>query len=83
MLGNTPDITLSQLIAGIGTLIGVIAGAVTLSGTWAIVAIILGAFGVLAAWVIADAIIRHGRSRALAPAAHAQTGVPPTPPPTP
>lgn len=78
MPANTPDLTLAQIIAGIATLVGVIAGAVTLSGTWPIVAVIVGAFVVLAAWVVADAIIRHGRSRALTPTASATVQVTPT-----
>jgi hypothetical protein len=75
---NTPDITLAQIIGGIATLLGALAGFVTFSGTWPRVAIIAGAFFVVGAWIVADAIIRHGRSRALTPTASATVQVTPT-----
>lgn len=75
--GNTPDITLAQVIGGLATLLGALAGFVSFSGTWPRVAIIVGAFVVVAAWIVGDAIIRHGRSRALAPTAAVVAPLPP------
>jgi len=81
LTGNTPDITLAQIVGAIATLLGALAGFITFSGTWPRVAIIAGVFGVVIAVVIADAIIRHGRSRALTPTASATVQVTPNPVP--
>ena len=81
LTGNTPDITLAQIIAGVATLLGALAGFVSFAGTWPRVAIISGVFVVVAAWIVADAIIRHGRSRALTPTASATVQVTPNPVP--
>lgn len=58
----TPDVTLTQVIAAVGTLIGVLAGAALLDSVWLKGICVAGAFAVVVAWLIADAIIRHGRA---------------------
>lgn len=83
MFTNMPDITPAQILAAVTAVVAQLVNAQLIDGRTQHLIVGLAGIIVPAAWMLADAIIRHGRSRALAPAAHAQTGVPPTPPPTP
>ena len=74
---KTPDISPAQVLAVIGSVLAELVNAQLIDGHTE--HLIVGLAGVIvpAAWMIADAIIRHGRSRALA------NVVPPTAPPPP
>lgn len=75
--GNTPDLTPAQLVA---VLVGVCAQLVNfglLSGKTEHLIVGLAGIVVPFAWIVADAIIRNGRSRALTPTASATVQVTP------
>lgn len=62
---QTPSITPAQLVALILGLVTALSSAALLDSTAAKVAVIAGAFVVLAAWIVADALIRKGRAEAI------------------
>lgn len=74
-----PDITPAQIVAVVGAIVTQLVTNQFVSGHTA--RLITGLAGILVpvAWMIADAVIRHGRSRALTPVVHVQTTTPPTP----
>jgi hypothetical protein len=78
LTGNTPDITPAQIVAVIGSIVTEALGAALISGR--VAHLVVGLAGILVpfAWIVADAIIRHGRSRALTPTASATVQVTPT-----
>lgn len=78
--GNTPDITPAQIVAVIGTVIGLLVDAQLVSGKTQHLIVGLASALVPFGIVIADAIIRHGRSRAMTPTASATIQVAPTQP---
>ncbi len=63
--GKTPDITPAQILGVIATVIGLLLSNKTVDGHTAKLITDLAAIIVPAAWMIADAIIRHGRAKAL------------------
>ena len=65
---RTPDLTAAQIVAAVLSLIGGLAGAALLDSPAVRLACVIGAFAVLVAWIIADAIIRHGRATGNVPA---------------
>lgn len=75
--GNTPDITPAQVLAVIVAVGTQLVNFGLLSGVQE--HRIVGLAGILVpfAWLLADAIIRHGRSRALAPTAAVVAPLPP------
>lgn len=72
-----PDLTPAQIVAAIAAIVAQLVNSQLIDGHTE--HLIVGLAGVIvpAAWMIADAIIRHGRSRALAP--HPSTPTPPVP----
>lgn len=81
MAGSMPDITPAQIIAYIAAIVTQLVNFGLLSGRTAHLVVGLAGIVVPATLLIADAIIRHGRSRALVPTAHTVTQLPTTPPP--
>lgn len=77
LTGNTPDITPAQVVAAITALAVQLVNFGLLSGR--IEHLVVGLAGILVpfAWIIGDSIIRHGRSRALAPTAAVVAPLPP------
>lgn len=80
MTGKTPDITPAQVVAVLGSIVGqlVAFGLLTTERSQMIVGLasIVVPFG----WLVADAIIRHGRSRAMTSASAATIHVTPNQP---
>ena len=78
---STPSITPAQIVAAAGAIVGLlVADGLVTNHTGKLItglAAILVPFAIL----LADAIIRHGRSRALVAQPTATTGKPSTPPP--
>lgn len=65
---NAPNVTQAQALAVAGWIIAQAVSYGVLSVKWESLALSITATVVAAAWKIADAVIRNGRSRALAPA---------------
>jgi hypothetical protein len=65
MTGKTPDVTLAQILALVTTAVGLLVSDQVIDGHTAKLITDVAAVVVPAAWMIADAIIRHGRSRAM------------------
>ncbi|PYO45023.1 MAG: hypothetical protein DMD33_00845 [Gemmatimonadetes bacterium] len=80
MPSSTPDITPAQVAAVIVAIAAEAANAALISGR--VEQLIAGLAGIVVpfAWIVADAIIRHGRSRALAPAPVVVPPAAPSPP---
>lgn len=78
---TTPDITPAQIVAYIAAVVTQLVNFGLLSGARAHLIVGLAGIIVPAALLLADAIIRHGRSRALTPTASATIQTTPTPPP--
>lgn len=78
MLGKTPDITPAQIVAVVSSVIGLLVDAQLVSGSTQRLVVGLASTLVPFGLVLADAIIRHGRSRALTPTASATVQVTPT-----
>lgn len=81
MANSTPDITPAQILAVVGSVATELLNAAFISSR--VDHLVVGLAGVLVpfAWIIGDAIIRHGRSRALTPTASATVQVQPHVPP--
>lgn len=81
MPNRTPDITPAQLLAVIVGVVTQFANAAYVSSR--VAQLLVGLAGILIpfAWIIGDAIIRHGRSRALAPSTQVNVTTPPSVPP--
>ncbi len=79
--GKTPDITPAQIVAALGAILTELLNAALISSR--IDHLIVGLAGIVVpfAWILGDAIIRHGRSRALTPTASATVQVAPSPVP--
>lgn len=75
-----PDITPAQIVAAIGSILGLLVDGQFVSGRVEHLVVGLASIVVPFGVVIADAIIRHGRSRALAPHAVVETVKPTIPP---
>lgn len=75
--GNTPDLTPAQLVAVVTAVVTQLVNFGLLSGR--VEHLVVGLAGILVpfAWIVGDAIIRHGRSRALAPTAAVVAPLPP------
>lgn len=60
---KTPDITPAQVLAALGAIVAELAAATVIDGRLA--SLLTGLAGIVVpfGWLIADAIIRHGRSR--------------------
>lgn len=82
MTGSTPEITTAQIVAFVTALLTQLVNFGLLSGAQEHRVIGLAGILVPFALLLADAIIRHGRSRALAPTAAVVAPLPPktTPP---
>lgn len=85
MHGSLPSITPAQILAIVGWIVAQLIAYGVLDVRYQQVALSVGATLLAGALKIADAIIRHGRSRALTPVASAtvQTQPATTPPPPP
>lgn len=83
MTGSTPSITPAQIVAVVTAVAGLLVDGQWVSGHVMHLVVGLAAILVPFGLVLADAIIRHGRSRALTPVATATVQVTPkdTPPP--
>lgn len=77
MPSNMPDITPAQVAAVIASVAGELLNAAFISSRIDHLVVGLAAILVPFAWIIGDAIIRHGRSRALTPTASATVQVKP------
>lgn len=80
---NTPDITPAQIVAAITAVVTQLVNYGLLSGAQEHQIVGLAGIVVPGLLVLADAIIRHGRSRALTPTASATVQVTPHPPSAP
>lgn len=83
MTGSMPSITPAQVLAIVGWIVAQLVAYGVLDVRYQQVALSIGATLLAAALKIADALIRHGRSRALTPVASATVQTTPavTPPP--
>lgn len=81
--GKTPDLTPAQLVASLAAVLVQFVNFGLLSGR--VEHLVVGVAGIVVpfAWILADALIRHGRSRALTPTASATVQVTPHPPSAP
>lgn len=80
---KTPDITPAQLLAALTAIVAQLVNAQLIDGRTQHLIVGLAGIIVPTAWIVADAVIRHGRSRALAPTSHTSNTPTPLPPPTP
>jgi hypothetical protein len=63
---STPDITPAQVVSTIGGVIGVLLAAAVIDGHTAKLIVGLASIVIPFGWQLADAIIRHGRSKVAA-----------------
>lgn len=75
--GKTPDVTLAQVLASLAAVLVQLVNFGLLSGRTE--HLIVGLAGIIlpGLWFAADAVIRHGRSRAMTPTASATVQVAP------
>lgn len=78
MHGSMPNVTPAQIVAIVGWIVAQLIAYGVLDIRYQQVALSIGATLLAGALKIADAIIRHGRSRALTPTASATVQVAPT-----
>lgn len=78
MTGKTPDITPAQLVAAIVAVCTQLVNFGLLTGRTEHLIVGLAGIVIPFGWIAADALIRHGRSRALTPTASATVQVQPT-----
>lgn len=64
----TPDITLAQILAAITWVVGQLVTMGVVDNAQSQFILSLSTTAITAAWVIADSVIRHGRSKAVAAA---------------
>lgn len=82
-MGKMPDITAAQILAGITTVVGLFVSQGVITNGQEKLITGIAAVVLPLVLVAADAVIRHGRSRALAPSAVVAPTVVQPPPPVP
>jgi len=72
---KTPDITLAQILAAVGWVVAQLVTMGVVDNNTSQFILQVASTGITAAWMIADAVIRHGRSKVAAAAAASNPNV--------